>query len=88
MADRCLIDGGECYHECYGCNAYRGEIDCPECGNPTLRSELDKHGNMCKVCFIKDCFGDRELLEEFFKDNPDIEEAYKDYIYDTKFGGK
>lgn len=88
MADRCLLDGGECYHECYSCNAYHGEIDCPECGSLTPRSELDKHGNKCKKCYLGERFDNRDLLEEFFDANPDIEEAYKDYIYDTAFRGE
>lgn len=80
MADICFSNGDECFHDCPECNSYRAEVDCQECGNSFSRTEIDKYDGMCHECRLKEEFDNRELLDEFFKDNPEIEQAYLDYL--------
>ena len=80
MPDRCFKDSGECYHDCKECNSYHTEITCPECGNEAPRSEIDRYDGVCQKCRLKEEFDNRELLEEFFKDSPEIKDAYMSYL--------
>ncbi len=70
----------QCFEDCDDCSRYKSEIMCPECDTLTLRSELEKYNGMYRQCKLCQDFDNGVLLEEFFEANPDIEQAYKEFI--------
>jgi hypothetical protein len=77
----CQFDRDEqCFCDCEGCSRYKLEIPCPECDSVVPRTEIDKYDGMCRECRLKEEFDNGALLEEFFEANPDIEQAYKEFI--------
>ncbi len=86
MADKCCVDKDyPCYHDCPECNNYHSEVECDECDTMIPRSEYERHEGRCKKCYLEECFENRDLIDEFFCDNPEIKEAYLNKIYETRF---
>lgn len=70
----------QCFEDCEDCSRYKLEIPCSECDSVVPRTEIDKYDGMCRECRLKEEFNNGALLAEFFEANPDIEQAYKEFI--------